>query len=532
MTFLPIVDRELRVAARRKSTYRIRAWTAVIAFVVGLCAALPVLIGLGFGSAGKSLYTTLTGFAFGLCLLAGVLLTADCLSEEKREGTLGLLFLTDLRGYDVVLGKFLAVSLNAFYGLLAILPITGLCLLLGGLTGSEFSRMTLALVNALFFSLAAGICVSAFGRDSQRVMGTTLGLVIFFAGILPALAGVAANVRFFAAWSWIEWVSPYCPFAQALEPAYLGQPEKYWGALAASQFLGWSLLTLASTALPHRWLGQDATGGAGRLLRRWARRSGGGIAARAKARETLLPANPVLWLVNNELDFQRIAWLIVWAWGGTVLLTTMFAPGEEGTFMLSMYGVRPFGFLLKWLLALQACRFFAEARRSGALEMLLCTPLTSRDIIRGQVLALRRNFQWPVIALLLLLFVPAGGHFLSVRAWSAPELGTAALALGTGGIYCLRMLADCYALGAFGLWLALTLKKPGLAPSLTILYVLILPSALCWLDIFADLFFILWGVTKLRHADLRALLAQEYQPLTGDTKPPLLSQPACSQTLQ
>jgi len=36
MTFLPIVDRELRVAARRKSTYRLRAWTAVVAAGVGL----------------------------------------------------------------------------------------------------------------------------------------------------------------------------------------------------------------------------------------------------------------------------------------------------------------------------------------------------------------------------------------------------------------------------------------------------------------------------------------------------------------
>ena len=41
---------------------------------------------------------------------AGVFLTADCLSEEKREGTLGLLFLTDLRGHDVALGKLLATS--------------------------------------------------------------------------------------------------------------------------------------------------------------------------------------------------------------------------------------------------------------------------------------------------------------------------------------------------------------------------------------------------------------------------------------
>lgn len=137
MTFLPIVDRELRVAARRKSTYRMRTWTVVVALVVGCFSLFPVMMMRGPGSVGKPFYTTLTGFAFGLCLLAGVLLTADCLSEEKRDGTLGFLFLTDLKGYDVVLGKFMAMSLNAFYGLLAVLPLTGLSLLLGGLTGEN-----------------------------------------------------------------------------------------------------------------------------------------------------------------------------------------------------------------------------------------------------------------------------------------------------------------------------------------------------------------------------------------------------------
>ena len=135
------------------------------------------------------------------CLLAGVLLTADCLSEEKRDGTLGLLFLTDLKGYDVVLGKFIAMSLNAIYGLLAILPITGLPLLMGGVTGGEFWRMNLALLNALFVSLAMGVCVSAFGRESQRVMGVTLVLLVLLAGGLPALAAVGRASRFSPAWN-------------------------------------------------------------------------------------------------------------------------------------------------------------------------------------------------------------------------------------------------------------------------------------------------------------------------------------------
>ena len=54
------------------------------------------------------LFWGLTGSAVFYCLLSGVWFTADCLSEEKREGTLGLLFLTDLKGYDVVFGKLVA----------------------------------------------------------------------------------------------------------------------------------------------------------------------------------------------------------------------------------------------------------------------------------------------------------------------------------------------------------------------------------------------------------------------------------------
>jgi len=82
------------------------------------------------------------------------------------------------------------------------------------------------------------------------------------------------------------------------------------------------------------------------------------------------------------------------------------------------------------------------------------------------------------------------------------------------------MFADCYALGAFGIWLALTAKKPATAPALTILFVLILPSALCWLDIFADIFFISWGLSKLHNVDLRLFLAQEYHRGLATPGPP------------
>src|SRR5262252_937145 len=171
---LPIVHRELREAARRKSTYRIRSWTFVVGFVMSFFGLILVWGLSGGGVSGKPLFTLLADYAFGLCLLGGVFVTATCLSEEKREGTLGLLFLTDLNGYDVVLGKFVARSLNPFYSLLALLPLIGLPLLIGGVTGAEFWRMTLALANTLFLSLATGMCVSAFAREPQTAMMATL----------------------------------------------------------------------------------------------------------------------------------------------------------------------------------------------------------------------------------------------------------------------------------------------------------------------------------------------------------------------
>src|ERR1700752_1031715 len=122
MTFLPVVERELRVAARRQYTYWTRFFAALAA--LGLCAWIWTGL-MGDQPAperGQTLFRVISALAFAYTLLAGITITADALSEEKREGTLGLLFLTDLKGYDVVLGKLAATSLNSVYALLAIFP--------------------------------------------------------------------------------------------------------------------------------------------------------------------------------------------------------------------------------------------------------------------------------------------------------------------------------------------------------------------------------------------------------------------------
>src|SRR5437867_3997592 len=162
MTFLPILERELRVAARKRSTFWLRVVAALVGLVIGAaCLMLTMLGPFRTVSVGSALFGIITWLSVLAALAAGLFFTSDCLSEEKREGTLGFLFLTDLRGYDVVGGKLLATSLRGLFALLALFPILAVTLLMGGVTGAQFWRTVFALVNALFISLASGIFVSA-----------------------------------------------------------------------------------------------------------------------------------------------------------------------------------------------------------------------------------------------------------------------------------------------------------------------------------------------------------------------------------
>src|SRR5437764_12012877 len=139
MTFLPVVERELRVAARKRSTFWLRIAAAVVALVIAGGFLLLTTVGFGVGAVnlGRGLFAVLTWLGLAAALSSGLFFTSDCLSEEKRDGTIGFLFLTDLRGYDVVFGKLMATSLRCFYGLLAVLPILAITLLMAGVAGAQ-----------------------------------------------------------------------------------------------------------------------------------------------------------------------------------------------------------------------------------------------------------------------------------------------------------------------------------------------------------------------------------------------------------
>jgi len=167
MNLLPLVVHEMRSAVRRPSAYRIRLSAAGAAIGLSCCGLLIWSDSISAAALGHSLLEIFGWTAFVGSALAGLLLTSDCISRERREGTLGLLFLTDLRGHDVAFGKLAAKGIAPFYCLLSMFPCLTVCVMVGGVTAGEVWRLSLVLVNMLFFSLSVTILTSTFCRQQR-----------------------------------------------------------------------------------------------------------------------------------------------------------------------------------------------------------------------------------------------------------------------------------------------------------------------------------------------------------------------------
>jgi ABC-type Na+ efflux pump permease subunit len=474
MTFLPIVARELRVASRQRATYWSRTITAMLGIVIG------AILFIQFREQpphelGQILFIVISVLAFLYCLLAGVRSTADCLSEEKREGTLGLLFLTDLKGYDVVGGKLVATSLNAFYGLMAVVPLLAVPLLMGGITNGEFWRTALVLMNTFLFSLATGMFLSSISKYPRKAIAGTFLVLLFFSLGLPLLR------------NWVPWIynTPRADFVIRLfEPShsiwlvadvnYLKLSKEFWWSVGTIQALCWLFLGLASFIVPRSWQ-DNPPGTKGRRWRqRWQNLNYGDASERLAFRRRLLGINAFFWLTARARLKPAHVWVgfvIVagfWTWGAL----------EQGKQWVYEFGVHVvtalvINTMLKLWIASEAGRRLGEDRKLGALELLLSTPLGVPEILRGQFLALKRQFLGPLIFALAVecIFMVAGLHGSGIDGDAAPGY----FSFWIAGMIMLVM--DSLALSTVGMWVGLTAKNPNRATSITVARVLILPLA-------------------------------------------------------
>jgi hypothetical protein len=482
MTFLPIVARELRVASRRPGTYWVRCGAALVLTVIGAWFFL-FQPGQSPQTIARGLFWGLTGSVVLYCLLRGVWSTADCLSVEKRDGTLGLLFLTDLKGYDVVLGKLAATSLNGLYAVLATVPIMALPLLMGGVAPDEIGRMVLVAVNTLFFSLTLGICVSAISRSALKAISGTFAIILLFTAVLPAcgagrvVLGGASQVG----GQWL-WASAGYSYYWALGLPYMIRPEEFWRSVVVIHGLGWVFLLLACVIAPRVWQTRPAGAQTLRWRERWRGWSYGDVEERSGFRKRLLERGAYFWLAARA----RLKPACVWAALGLVACAWVWGLARSGRDWLDQSIYILTGLLLNLLIkvwfALEAGRQLGEDRREGALELLLSTSLTVPDILRGQLLALRRQFQGPVLAVLgvFALFLVAGA-FDSASLQDREGQGLWALFWAEAMVL---LVADLGGLYWLGMWRGLTARNPIRATIGNLGCILLLPWAAATIGLF------------------------------------------------
>ncbi len=466
MTSLSIVDRELRVRARQRLTAWLRVGVAGAA-VLATLMWLPYASNAGPAEVGRVVFSVLTWLCFAFCLFEGARQTADTISAEKREGTLGLLFLTDLGGLDVVLGKLVAASVHSFYGLLAVFPVLGITLALGGVTAGEFWRTQLALLTTLFLAAAGGLWMSARSHDELRavlaVVGLMLGLVLVPLAY-DALAGLKA----------LPSLSPAAGVWLAGDAAYRATAHRFWTTQAALAGLGILFVVSAGRETARSWR-EPAVPPTRRKKSKTKEGWNYRISPRLHARlaPSLPNISPVAWLAASQRGQTPLIWLALMLPAlnlvGVQFLIRLFSSSMQTAGMLWFVNIG-LGVLSVALLTLVAARPLLESRRSGALELLLCTPVTGEQIVRGHWAHLWARLRLP---LALTVVLP-----LALYSW---------MYIGRGGLANWRYLLWGYlpiladrvvqviAVCWLGFWLGLTAKTPRSVVGRTLLLAMFVP---------------------------------------------------------
>ncbi|HEX5223027.1 MAG TPA: hypothetical protein VFZ59_25945 [Verrucomicrobiae bacterium] len=452
---LPIVDRELRVRARQPATFWVRFGTALIGLCI--CALQVQSWGSDSSELGAAVFSSLVTTAFLGCTVA-FLLTTDLIASERRENTLGLLFLTRVKSFDVLVGKTVSGGLSALLALAGFLPVLMLPVLLGGVAPGDAFRKGVVLLVFLMAAMIAGIWASSGTSDWLKSIGLAALVVLLVFVPVAALAMVAAT----------EYRATGIPI--------------YWFLLGLLMLVAAWQFAFAKRNL-HRAVTESGEVRVATPI--WK--------AVVRRRAPLADhVNPIEWCVRHERGVRVAFWV---ASGLSMFVKSIGLLFESMRTGSSFYLPSPVMWVL-WLMSLgcgfastalqawAASRFIQAARRTGELEVILTTPLGAGDFITGHWRALRGRIRLPVTVSLLPVILHAA-IYLGLGVLDRREgidWPVFLHDLWTIAITWVEVVAICWV----GMWFGLRATRPASAVAMTVGLVDGLPFAvtmLSWLGL-------------------------------------------------
>src|SRR4029077_283525 len=163
-----------------------------------------------------------------LLLFFAALSAARTVAQEKDRRTFVLLLLTDLRNYEIVLGKLLGSLLQIGLFLAGMVPVLGLLLLLGGIDFRQIVQATLVLATTALAAGSLGGLIALWRDKTFQSLALTVLCLMLYLCLVQALSLVPVLLSWFqngppalsqqTVQEWQTWLQPVLALEQVLDP--------------------------------------------------------------------------------------------------------------------------------------------------------------------------------------------------------------------------------------------------------------------------------------------------------------------------
>ena len=289
----PIFNREFLTVPRRDRHPAARFAALALLWVIGVTAWQATVgftkdAALGETARFGLLLFQITAFVqLTLLLFFSALSAASTVSQEKDRRTFVLLLLTDMRDYEIVLGKMLSLLPIAILFSITV-PFFAMVLLLGGVSGAQVTQAVLVMASTALAAGSLGGLVALWRERTFQALALAVLALVFYLLIVQGvgLVGRAIGTDWSMATAWLD------PFTDDVRARAAGRG----GVAPAYGFV----LTMLAVVWPQRV----------RHLKRWRNLSGEPVQQREARRTPTTTrwfrqgprhpgesgvANPILW---------------------------------------------------------------------------------------------------------------------------------------------------------------------------------------------------------------------------------------------
>ncbi len=434
----PIFAREWLTVPRRSRHYMIRSAYLGALWVLGV-TAWQATVGwnqtatLGDTARfGLLLFQIYAFVQLTLLLFFSALSAAGAVSQEKDRRTFVLLLMTDLRNYEIVLGKLFGSLLQILLLLAGTVPAFALLLLLGGVAPEQVAQAVLILTATAIAAGSLGGLIALWREKTFQVLALTVLFLILYlcvvrgVSILPAVIPSVDRSTVAAAQRWLD------PF-QALQSVL--ESETTRSGISAAY--GFTFVMLAVTVLLNVWgiVRLRVWNPSGEPIMQRERPEDVEAEEKDRARAHAAPgalrqvwANPILWREVATRAYGRRVILVKAAYFIVLALICYYAlaplvAGERIDYAAAR-GLLPIGILSLLLVSAQAVTAITSERDTGALDLLLVTDLTPKEFIFGKLLGIIYNTKEYLLPPFILALIYACYGVLARPPRGFPQMAT------------------------------------------------------------------------------------------------------------